>query len=141
DTPEAVRLFTGSSLAATPGLAAANPLEFQLESRPVTQRVPDLGDGDSTITLHGALGLTLRSDDRVYLVSDPQHSKHGPLAESSPQVHDLIRRLIDGTISGITHPEVSARYGSFFHAPGVGLLHPDQTPTGPSRLPGGDEAA
>jgi hypothetical protein len=79
---------------------------------PTERSQPVLGDGDSTIPYHGALGRTSSSDDRVYVlenndVVDKVHGvEHGHLPNVaevlgttgvSPPVKGLLQMLLEGS--------------------------------------------
>jgi hypothetical protein len=61
---------------------------------------PIFGDGDSTIPYHGALGLTDRADQRVYIVTPgtpPDRNKHLEMTQQ-PFVINLISEIIRGDV-------------------------------------------
>ena len=74
------------------------------------------GDGDSTIPYHGALGLTLPSDDRVYILNGVKHGDLTNVPEvlgspgASPAGFGLLQLLLLGL--ACSQPQAPAAFRS-----------------------------
>jgi hypothetical protein len=88
------------------GTFIGDPVRLLAERQPWPRSEAVYGDGDSTIPYHGALGLTLPADDRVYIMDNARgvsSAKHGDLPKlpevlGVPGVKGLLQLLLEGTI-------------------------------------------
>ena len=60
----------------------------------VTRREPLKGDGDGTVSYHGALGNFLTADDHIFVMKGV---KHLDIANNT-QVHNLLRNMLQGLV-------------------------------------------
>lgn len=98
-----------SIASAFPSIYGIDPIRLLAELVPTEHSWAVHGDGDSTIPYHGALGITLPSDDRVYIIDLPTSTNssavHGDLTNipevlgspGAPSVKGLLQLLLEGS--------------------------------------------
>jgi hypothetical protein len=76
-----------------------DPVRVLIEMLPTEQTFPVLGDGDSTVPYHGAIGRTLAGDDRLYILDLGQHDAliNAPPTLNTGGTMGLLQQLLDGT--------------------------------------------
>lgn len=104
----------GPSLAVLnlPAFGIADPASIITEFVPTEHTFPVLGDGDSTVPYHGAIGRTLPSDDRVYILDGGQHDDliNKVPALSVGGTMGLLQLLLQGL--ACSQPQAPASYRS-----------------------------
>ncbi|MGW4873761.1 outer membrane protein assembly factor BamB family protein [Streptomyces chartreusis] len=101
DTTVAVALRSLPSLAALFRTPVLDPM-WWAEIVPTTHWEAVHGDGDSTVPYHGAIGLTLPQDDRVYVIDGIAHSQlpNAPQMIGKGRQKGLLQLLLEGAVVG-----------------------------------------
>jgi hypothetical protein len=103
DTTVALNIGWGPSEAGLHPLeyGIIDPISFGVENISTERITPVLGDGDSTVPYHGAIGLTDPFDDRVYIINGVVHGdlpNTPAVLGTSSTAPGLLQLLLNGLI-------------------------------------------